>query len=95
MADKLVQVSPQERIRRKPGESDADVRKRHAATEKAISERMARNEGDSRFYKKRAATKGMSEKIGLDILKAVGKRFAKGGKIDGCAIRGKTRGKMV
>jgi len=95
----LVQVSPKERIRRNPGESDADVRRRWAAEERASDERTRKREEDSRFYKRRSKA-GPIEQLDYDLERAAGRRFAKGGstaskRADGCATKGKTKGKIV
>ncbi len=44
------------------------------------------------FMKKKGAPKSM---IKHEMAEAKGKPFAKGGSIDGCATKGKTKGKMV
>jgi hypothetical protein len=91
MASDLVRVSPQERIRRNEGESDAAVRRRWAAEQKTQDAKIAQNKSDSRWAEKRNKATDLSTKTGYDIARAVGVKFAKGGPIDGIAIRGKTR----
>ena len=85
MPSDLVRVSPQEMIRRNPGESDADVRRRWAAEQKAIQKKMAEAAEARRFYAKREKANGLSEQIGYDILRAMGKKFAKGGVMEKAA----------
>lgn len=82
MPSNLVQVAPNELIRRKPGESDADVRRRWAAEQKEADKKRSEKAEASRFYAKRAKAKGLSEQIGYDIARALGKEFAKGGPVN-------------
>lgn len=81
VASEMVSVSSQERIRRKPGESDAEVRRRWEASEKSANETAKRNDENTRFAKRYDAAKDMSDKVGLEIAKASGRKFATGGKV--------------
>jgi hypothetical protein len=89
MASDLVQVSPQERIRRNSGESDAAVRRRWATERKALDAKIARNESDKRWADKRSKATGVSAKTGYDIARAMGQEFAKGGSVknSGCSVK--------
>ena len=99
----MVDVSPQEAIRRMPGESDADVKKRAAAEKAAVTARMNDTDEASRFYKARDKVgSDVGARLELDTIRAMGKRFSKGGSVkssaskrgDGIAQKGKTRGKI-
>ena len=94
----MVQVSPQETIRRNPGESDAQVRARHAKEQRAAAERARQLKSDSRFYK-HLEGKDPFYKAGAEIERAARKKlglsqeayFKKGGHVKKPAAKPVTR----
>jgi hypothetical protein len=92
MPSKMVQVAPNEMIRRNPGESDADVRKRWLAEQKKINDFLQQREKDRAFYARREK-QDIAGKTEMDILRALGvDNFSKGGK---ASKRGKNPDSVV
>ena len=113
----LVQVSPQEFIRRKPGETDADVRKRYERLQqlerrttearRGVDKYDGRKRRDSAFEEgvvsllntiPRELARREYKKTEAELRKERG--YAKGGSVaskraDGCATKGKTKGRFV
>lgn len=67
----LVQVSPQERVRRKPGESDADVRRRWTSEQRALDKKISDNRNASEYYRNLSQQTDIGARMGMQMMRAI------------------------